>query len=110
MPLSVQPGEVIGLIGRNGAGKTTTIRVLLDIIHPDAGEVSLFGAPITAKARELIGYLPEERGLYPSLRVIPNLLYLAELRGMAREQSTRRADDLLERPGLSEHRHDRIRD
>ena len=110
MPLSVQPGEVIGPIGRNGAGKTTTIRVLLDIIHPDAGEVSLFGAPITAKARELIGYLPEERGLYPSLRVIPNLLYLAELRGMGREQSTRRADDLLKRLGPSEHRHDRIRD
>ena len=102
--LSAAPGEVIGLVGPNGAGKTTTIRMLLDIIQPDAGEVSVFGAALTAAAQERIGYLPEERGLYRSLRVIPNLLYLAELKGVPRERAMQRADELLDRLGLETHR------
>ncbi len=102
--LSAAPGEVIGLVGPNGAGKTTTIRMLLDIIQPDAGEVSVFGAALTAAAQERIGYLPEERGLYRSLRVIPNLLYLAELKGVPRERAMQRADQLLDRLGLEPHR------
>ena len=102
--LSAAPGEVIGLVGPNGAGKTTTIRMLLDIIQPDAGEVSVFGAALTAAAQERIGYLPEERGLYRSLRVIPNLLYLAELKGVPRERAMQRADELLDRLGLEPHR------
>ena len=102
--LSAAPGEVIGLVGPNGAGKTTTIRMLLDIIQPDAGEVSVFGAALTAAAQERIGYLPEERGLYRSLRVIPNLLYLAELKGVPRERAMQRADELLNRLGLEPHR------
>ena len=69
--LSVRPGEIIGLVGPNGAGKTTTIRMLLDITQPDEGEVSVFGASMNPDARERIGYLPEERGLYRSLRIIP---------------------------------------
>ena len=102
--LSAAPGEVIGLVGPNGAGKTTTIRMLLDIIQPDAGKVSVFGAALTAAAQERIGYLPEERGLYRSLRVIPNLLYLAELKGVPRERAIQRADELLDRLGLEPHR------
>ncbi len=102
--LSAAPGEVIGLVGPNGAGKTTTIRMLLDIIQPDAGEVSVFGAALTGAAQERIGYLPEERGLYRSLRVIPNLLYLAELKGVPRERAMQRADELLDRLGLEPHR------
>ena len=102
--LSAAPGEVIGLVGPNGAGKTTTIRMLLDIIQPDAGKVSVFGAALTAAAQERIGYLPEERGLYRSLRVIPNLLYLAELKGVPRERAMQRADELLDRLGLEPHR------
>ncbi len=102
--LSAAPGEVIGLVGPNGAGKTTTIRMLLDIIQPDAGEVSVFGAALNAAAQERIGYLPEERGLYRSLRVIPNLLYLAELKGVPRERAMQRADELLDRLGLEPHR------
>jgi ABC-2 type transport system ATP-binding protein len=78
--------------------------MLLDIIQPDAGEVSVFGAALTAGAQERIGYLPEERGLYRSLRVIPNLLYLAELKGVPRERAMRRADELLDRLGLEPHR------
>ena len=106
--LSAAPGEVVGLVGPNGAGKTTTIRMLLDIIRPDAGEVSVFGATLTAGAQERIGYLPEERGLYRSLRVIPNLLYLAELKGMPRERAMQRADELLDRLGLGPHRNKKI--
>ena len=108
--LSAAPGEVIGLVGPNGAGKTTTIRMLLDIIQPDAGEVSVFGAALTAAAQERIGYLPEERGLYRSLRVIPNLLYLAELKGMPRERAMQRADELLDRLGLEPHRGKKVRE
>ena len=85
--LSVRPGEIVGIVGPNGSGKTTTIRMLLDIIQPDEGEISVFDAAISPAARERIGYLPEERGLYRTLRVIPNLLYLAELKGVSREQA-----------------------
>ena len=108
--LSARPGEIIGLVGPNGAGKTTTIRMLLDIIQPDEGEVSVFDAAMTPEARERIGYLPEERGLYRSLRVIPNLLYLAELKGVPKDRALRRANELLTRLGLEQHRHKRVRE
>ena len=78
--------------------------MLLDIVRPDAGQVFVFGAPLTASARERIGYLPEERGLYRSLRIIPNLVYLAELKGMPREHALSRANQLLDRLGLEPHR------
>ena len=108
--LSARPGEIIGLVGPNGAGKTTTIRMLLDIIQPDEGEVSVFDAAMTPEARERIGYLPEERGLYRSLRVIPNLLYLAEFKGVPKDRALRRANELLTRLGLEQHRHKRVRE
>ena len=108
--LSVRPGEIVGIVGPNGSGKTTTIRMLLDIIQPDAGEVSVFDAAITPAAKERIGYLPEERGLYRSLRVIPNLLYLAELKGVSREQALRRSDQLLDRLGLEPHRSKKVQE
>ncbi|MCY4448634.1 MAG: ATP-binding cassette domain-containing protein [Chloroflexi bacterium] len=106
--LSLDPGEVVGLVGPNGAGKTTTIRMLLDILRPDEGSVSVFGAPISQQAQSRIGYLPEERGLYRSLRVIPNMLYLAELKGMERERALRRADELFALLGLEPHRGKKI--
>ena len=108
--LSVRPGEIVGIVGPNGSGKTTTIRMLLDIIQPDTGVVSVFDATISPTARERIGYLPEERGLYRTLRVIPNLLYLAELKGVSREQALRRSDELLERLGLEQHRHKKVQE
>ena len=108
--LSVRPGEIVGIVGPNGSGKTTTIRMLLDIIQPDDGEVAIFGAPITTASRERIGYLPEERGLYRGLRVIPNLLYLAELKGVARDQALRRSDRLLEQLGLEPHRSKKVQE
>ncbi len=106
--LSVNPGEVVGLVGPNGSGKTTTIRMLLDILRPDEGSVSLFGAPVNAEAQSRVGYLPEERGLYRSLRVIPNMLYLAELKGMRREHALRRADELFALLGLEPHKGKKI--
>ncbi len=108
--LSVRPGEIVGIVGPNGSGKTTTIRMLLDIIQPDEGEVYVFDAALTPGARERIGYLPEERGLYRGLRVIPNLLYLAELKGLSRELALSRADRLLERLGLEQHRGKKIQE
>ena len=106
--LSLNPREVVGLVGPNGAGKTTTIRMLLDILPPDEGSVSVFGAPVSPQAQSRIGYLPEERGLYRSLRVIPNMLYLAELKGMRREQALRRADELFALLGLEPHKGKKI--
>ncbi len=101
LSFEVAPGEIFGLLGPNGAGKTTTIRMLMNIIVPDAGTVRLLGEPPGA-ARERIGYLPEERGLYRSLRVVDCLTYLGELKGKTRAQASRRAMELLERVELSE--------
>ena len=108
--LSVSPGEIVGLVGPNGSGKTTTIRMLLDIMKPDEGQVSVFGADLTAKATEQIGYLPEERGLYRGLRVIPTLLYLAQLKGMSRADALSRVGEVLPRLGLEPHQTKKIRE
>ena len=78
----VRRGEIFGLLGPNGAGKTTTIRMVLNIIEPDAGQITYDGAPFTASLRNLVGYLPEERGLYRKSKVLNTILYFAELRGM----------------------------
>jgi len=81
--LDLRPGEVVGLLGPNGAGKTTLIRTILDIIKPDSGRIELFGAPFAPAVRNRIGYLPEERGLYPRQKVGAVLEYLAALKGLA---------------------------
>ena len=108
--LSVSPGEVVGLVGPNGSGKTTTIRMLLDVLRPDKGQVSIFGADLTAQATEQIGYLPEERGLYRGLRVIPTLVYLAQLKGMSKQDALSRAGEVLSRLGLEPHQNKKIRE
>ena len=102
--LEIEPGEIVGFVGPNGAGKSTTIRMMLDIFAPDRGTVEVFGAPIDDAARRRIGYLPEERGLYPGLRIPPTLKYLAELKGVPPQEAAGRADAALERMGLTEHR------
>ncbi len=76
----VTAGRITGLLGRNGAGKTTTLRMITGILHPDRGRVELFGAGVEA-ARDRLGYLPEERGLYRKMRVLDHLLFLAEIKG-----------------------------
>ncbi|OPH05590.1 ABC transporter ATP-binding protein [Lacticaseibacillus paracasei] len=79
---TVKPGEIMGLIGQNGAGKTTTFRMILNFLTPDSGAITWNGHPLTAKDYDTIGYLPEERGLYPKMRVQDQIIYFARLRGM----------------------------
>ena len=100
---SVEAGEVFGLIGPNGAGKTTTIRLALQLIQPDAGEVSLFGHPISSLALDRIGYLPEERGLYRQAYTDEVLIYLGRLKGLSDHDARRRAGEVLDQLGMTEH-------
>jgi ABC-2 type transport system ATP-binding protein len=92
-----QPGQVFGFLGPNGAGKTTTMRIVLDIIHADAGSVAWAGKPAATLPRRTWGYLPEERGLYPRMEVLDQLVFLGSLRGLSRGEATRRARDWLVR-------------
>jgi ABC-2 type transport system ATP-binding protein len=102
LSLSVPAGVVYGLLGPNGAGKTTTIRMIMDILQPDAGAVRLFGQPLGGRAHtERIGYLPEERGLYRKMRVLDVLVFLAEMKGMDRRLARVHGAEWLERLGLA---------
>jgi ABC-2 type transport system ATP-binding protein len=101
----VEPGHVLGVVGPNGAGKTTSIRIALGIIQPDRGRVEVLGSPLTQEARERIGYLPEERGLYDKRPVLGTLTYLGELKGLSHKQAVKRAQELLEQVGLADHTH-----
>lgn len=101
LSFDVYEGNVFGLLGPNGAGKTSTIRIIMDIFKADSGEVRILSEPPGA-ARERIGYLPEERGLYRNLKVEAVLVYLARLKGMAGDMARRRAAELLERVDLTQ--------
>jgi ABC-2 type transport system ATP-binding protein len=101
LSFEVDRGEIFGLLGPNGAGKTTTIRVIMDILNPDAGSVTVLGQP-PGRAKGRVGYLPEERGLYRNLKVLDTLVYLAELKGISRLAARERATNLLERIRLEE--------
>lgn len=83
---SVESRQALGLLGRNGAGKTTTIRILMDVFHANSGEILLDGKPFIRKEHS-IGYLPEERGLYPKKKVLEQMIYLAQLRGISKNQA-----------------------
>jgi ABC-2 type transport system ATP-binding protein len=99
--MAVPPGSIFGLLGPNGAGKTTTLRMIMDIIAPDSGEVLFAGRPRRREDLRRIGYLPEERGLYRKMRVQDQLLFLAELRGLSRREALPRIADWLARVELS---------
>ncbi|MCQ1537006.1 ABC transporter ATP-binding protein [Methanosarcina sp. KYL-1] len=101
---SVEQGEIFGLLGPNGAGKTTLIRMLLDIIRPDSGEIRVFGASLGPGAKDRIGYLPEERGLYRKTKLVDMLVYLAQLKNVPKKQAHANAESLLHSFGLYEHR------
>ncbi|HEX2130534.1 MAG TPA: ATP-binding cassette domain-containing protein [Actinophytocola sp.] len=107
--LTVAPGELFGLVGGDGAGRTTTLRVALGVLPPDSGEVRLGGEPVTLAVRRRIGYLPEERGLYPRMRLLDQLVYLAELHGMDTGDAHRAADHWTARLGLRDRRGDAAR-
>jgi len=96
LSFTIQPGEIFGLLGPNGAGKTTTIRMILDIFRPDSGEISIFGGPMEEAKKNLIGYLPEERGLYQDIPLNRCLTFLASLKGMDDQKINALLDDYLE--------------
>lgn len=106
----VMPGEIFGLLGPNGAGKTTAIRMMLDIFKPDAGEVRVFGGKMTEVAKNRIGYLPEERGLYQDLKLEQILVYLATLKGLAEADARERLTRWLRRLELYEHRNKKVQE
>ena len=107
----VRRGEVFGILGPNGAGKSTTLRMINDIIAPDAGTIEILGAhkPGSAAAAR-IGYLPEERGLYPKMRVIEMIAFMGELRGLSAAEAKRRAGMWLDRLGLAQWTKNKVQD
>ena len=107
LSFEVYEGEIFGLLGPNGSGKTTTIRTIMDIFKPDSGSVRVLGKPPGA-SRERVGYLPEERGLYDSLKVMEVLVYLARLKGVEVKVAKQRAEDWLERFGLADRAGDKV--
>lgn len=100
--LNIQSGKALGLLGRNGAGKTTGIRIIMGVFLADEGRVLIDGKPIKRKEVK-IGYLPEERGLYPKKKISEQLLYLAELKGMPKKEAKHSYGELLERLGMSQY-------
>src|SRR5688572_10691860 len=84
LSFEIRRGEIFSMLGPNGAGKTTTIRMILDIIKPDSGTIEVHGSPFTEATKSQIGYLPEERGLYRSVKLVDLLAYLGSLKGMSR--------------------------
>lgn len=106
LTFDVARGEIFGFVGSNGAGKTTAMRIMLGVLAPDAGSVHWAGAPLDLAARRAVGYMPEERGLYPKMRVGPHLVYLAQLHGMGADAATAAMRRWTERLGIA----DRVRD
>lgn len=99
---SLEPGRIYGFLGPNGAGKTTTIRMILDIIRPSSGSISVLGSPSAHQVRNRLGYLPEEKGLYKKMKAWSVIAYFATLKGLSQREARRRAFELLERFGLKD--------
>jgi len=108
--LEVQRGEVFGLLGPNGAGKTTTIRTVLNIIKPDIGSIEFDGKPFSVETWNVIGYLPEERGLYRKSKIINTILYFAALKGLKAQEAKPKALRWLDRFGLTSRANDKVED
>lgn len=108
--LVVEPGHMFGFVGANGAGKTTTMRIAMGVLEPDSGEVSWNGRPLTSRDRSRFGYMPEERGLYPKMKIAAQIAYFGELHGMTAAEAKRSAGQWLEKLGLAERRNDFVQD
>ena len=104
---TAESGKAFGLLGRNGAGKTTSIRILMGVFPADSGQVLLDGKPLDYRSVGM-GYLPEERGLYPKKKVLEQLTYFAQLKGMRTPDAVRSIDRWLERLGMTEYRNSRL--
>lgn len=105
--LKATGGKAFGLLGRNGAGKTTSIRILMNVFPADKGEITIDGKKLDYN-KITFGYLPEERGLYPKKKIISQLTYFSELKGMSHNEAVASADRWLERLGMSEYRNKRL--
>lgn len=107
----VPRGGIFGLLGPNGAGKSTTIRMVMDIIEPDEGSISVLGSRHSSReVSERVGFLPEERGLYRDMKVFDQLTFLGEIKGISRREARRRADEWLQRLGLGDWRLKKVED
>ncbi len=104
---SVAEGEMVGFVGPNGAGKTTAMRIVLGVLEPDGGQVRWRGTTVDHRVRRRFGYMPEERGLYPKMRVLDQLVYLARLHGLAKEDAEREAERMTLLLGVADRIHDR---
>ena len=110
MTFHLREGELFGFVGGNGAGKTTTMRIILGVLDSDSGEIRSHGRPIDREDRRRIGYMPEERGLYPKMRVRDQLVFLARLQGVGKRAARSAAEEWLERFGLAERSLDNLDD
>ena len=108
LSFDVRPGELFGFVGSNGAGKTTTMRIALGVLSADSGQVLLGGKPVDLDVRRTIGYMPEERGLYPKMKVGPQLAYMAELHGLSSKDAKAAVIRWTERLGIDERVNDTV--
>jgi len=108
--LQVRRGQMVGFLGPNGAGKTTTMRAILSLIAVDSGTITWDGGPITADVRSRIGYMPAERGMYPSMKAREHVVYFAELAGLTTRDAVAAADLWLDRVGLAERADSKVQD
>src|SRR6185436_19622394 len=97
LTFDVYAGEIFAMLGPNGSGKTTTMRMILDILKPDTGKISVLGGVLTEATKNRIGYLPEERGLYRSVRILEMKIYLGTLKGLSTSEAQKRSMAMLER-------------
>ena len=108
LSMKVEEGALFGFLGANGAGKTTTMRIILDLLRPDSGQITWNGTPVHEVTRRSFGYLPEERGLYPKMRVDEQLLFLARLNGLSKQDAEKGLTEWLERFQISAYRKKKI--
>src|SRR5574340_1104409 len=108
LSMEVQEGAIFDFLGANSAGKTTTMRIILDILRPDSGSITWNGSDVRQVPRGILGYLPEERGLYPKMRLDEQLLFLARLNGLSKQDAEKALTEWLERFQMSENRKQKI--
>jgi ABC-2 type transport system ATP-binding protein len=108
LSFDVRPGRILGFLGPNGAGKTTAMRCIFGLVVPEAGRVTWNGLPVGAREQLRFGYMPEERGLYPKMRVAEQISYFARLSGLTSQEAAEATRDWLERLGLSDRAQDKL--
>ncbi len=108
--LTVEPGDMFGFVGANGAGKTTTMRIAMGVLETDTGDVLWKGDKLTSSGRAGFGYMPEERGLYPKMKIAAQIAYFGELHGMRPTDAKRAAGEWLDRLGLADRHNDFVQD